>query len=563
LLRRRTERLTAADLAVVVPFALGSRARNDPVMTTGRVGERIHGLLAAWAILFERESAKPPSDASGASKRPEQQSDLLQRLREHLLLSRHVPDTSRQPSTGETAAGASLLAQRLRRVTLCQFLTDPAEIELLESALDSIDAMVRQFPVASGIEHEPLPVAPKPSQTAPRPAEGWPARMSEHPLMVLRRLLDPIPVGIWAYDASGLLVGLNPEAEWMHVKPASSLVGHYNVIDDIRANPAICDLAGKPLAYDDNPIVRALRGETVRQAELVWRAEGRDYYLQLDGAALRDTQGNVVGIVVAARDIGPRVAFERELEQERSAAEAASRHKTLMLAALAHDIRAPLNTVSLATELLEGHVLDQSHPDVVENLRAVRHSIGNVLELLSEILDLSRIEAGAMPLTRTRFAIRPALEECLASILTQARRKGLTCELDDRKASQLTIETDRVKFKQIVSNLLTNALRHTEKGQIPLEVEADRDEIFIRVIDTGPGIAPEDQSRVFEAFTRLESPYAGPHDGIGLGLSIARRLAELLGAKLELESTLGQGSRFTFRLPRAPHESAPSAGTNH
>jgi signal transduction histidine kinase len=187
---------------------------------------------------------------------------------------------------------------------------------------------------------------------------------------------------------------------------------------------------------------------------------------------------------------------------------------------------------------------------VVESLRAVRHSIGNVLELLSEMLGLSRLEAGQTRVSRTTFPIRPALEECLATIRAHARVKQLICVLEDCDAANLEIETDRVKFKQIVSNLLTNALRHTERGEVRIAVKAAPDAVLVHVVDTGEGIASEDHGRIFEAFTRLESTHGEPHEGVGLGLSIARRLAEILGARIELESAPGTGSKFTVRIPR-------------
>jgi CheY-like chemotaxis protein/anti-sigma regulatory factor (Ser/Thr protein kinase) len=201
--------------------------------------------------------------------------------------------------------------------------------------------------------------------------------------------------------------------------------------------------------------------------------------------------------------------------------------------------------------LLELHADGNADPDVLECLRTIRHSVRNVLDLLNDLLDLTRIDAGALPPEITRFDLVPALEECLASVETQARRKGLACVLDVAGLAGLQIDTDRAKLKQIVGNLLSNALRYTERGSIRLRGELAGDRLQISVQDTGIGIAPEDQGRIFDEFARLAAPRTpgdeGP--GTGLGLAICRRLAGLLRGEITLRSVPGDGSTFTLALP--------------
>jgi signal transduction histidine kinase/ActR/RegA family two-component response regulator len=238
-----------------------------------------------------------------------------------------------------------------------------------------------------------------------------------------------------------------------------------------------------------------------------------------------------------------------EAERHRAAAEEASRHKTRLLTTLSHDARTPLNAVVLSAHLLEMHVQGSDDPEVAECLRTIRHAVRNVLDLLEDLLNLTKIDAGALPAVVSRFELEPALHECLSSIEAQAHQKGLDCRLEPDGLVGLVIETDRAKLKQILSNLLSNALRYTERGRIRLLGDRTTRGITISVADTGVGIAPADQARIFDEFAMLDNPSRPTGEGTGLGLAICRRLAHLLKGTITLESTPGVGSTFTLTLP--------------
>jgi CheY-like chemotaxis protein/anti-sigma regulatory factor (Ser/Thr protein kinase) len=199
--------------------------------------------------------------------------------------------------------------------------------------------------------------------------------------------------------------------------------------------------------------------------------------------------------------------------------------------------------------LLESQAKDQDDAEVLECLRTIRDSVRNVLDLLSDLLDLSRIDAGATRAEISRFDLQLTLRECLSSIEPQARAKGLDVQLDPGNLPDTRLETDRAKLKQILSNLLSNALRYTERGRIRLFATRDDGHFRIGVEDTGVGIAEVDQSRIFDEFAVLEHPNRHRGEGTGLGLAICRRLANLLEGEIELESKLGVGSTFTLVLP--------------
>jgi two-component system CheB/CheR fusion protein len=287
--------------------------------------------------------------------------------------------------------------------------------------------------------------------------------------------------------------------------------------------------------------------------EMVYRLLHRDgqYRWVTDrGSPYQDAKDVFLGYLGSCMDITTRVELEAKLEQQ-------SQHKSRLMAALSHDARTPLNAVVLSAKLLESQAKDQDDPEVRECLTTIRNAVRNVLDLLSDLLDLSRIDAGATRAEVSRFALQETLAECLSSVEPQARDKGLDIRLEVGELAPVGLETDRAKLKQILSNLLSNALRYTEKGGIRLFAERDRRTIRIGVEDTGVGIAEPDQSRIFDEFAVLEHPNRPRGEGTGLGLAICRRLANLLHGEILLESELGRGSTFTLVLPSSILTSAP------
>ena len=270
--------------------------------------------------------------------------------------------------------------------------------------------------------------------------------------------------------------------------------------------------------------------------------DGRYRWVTDRGAPYHDARGTFLGYLGSCLDITDRVELEAKLEQQ-------SQHKSRLMSALSHDARTPLNAVVLSAKLLESQVKDQDDPEVQECLRTIRNAVRNVLDLLSDLLDLSRIDAGATLAESSRFPLRATLAECLSSIEPQARAKGLDVRLDAGDLADARLETDRAKLKQILSNLLSNALRYTEKGHIRLFASRADGRILIGVEDTGVGIAEADQQRIFDEFAVLEHPNRPRGEGTGLGLAICRRLANLLQGEILLESAPGRGSTFTLALP--------------
>ncbi len=289
--------------------------------------------------------------------------------------------------------------------------------------------------------------------------------------------------------------------------------------------------------------------------EMVYRLLHRDgdYRWVTDrGAPYHDARGTFLGYLGSCMDITGRIELEVKLEQQ-------SQHKSRLMSALSHDARTPLNAVVLSAKLLESQTKDQDDPEVRECLRTIRNAVNNVLDLLSDLLDLSRIDAGATLAETSRFDLFPTLAECLSSIEPQARAKGLDVCLEAGDLSRVRLETDRAKLKQILSNLLSNALRYTEKGRIRLFAGAVDGQIRIGVEDSGVGIADSDQQKIFDEFAVLEHPNRLRGEGTGLGLAICRRLANLLQGEILLVSRPGLGSTFTLVLPKSVLLDEPAA----
>jgi PAS domain S-box-containing protein len=355
-----------------------------------------------------------------------------------------------------------------------------------------------------------------------------------------RSIAEQSPVMIWRTDAAGMCDYVNQT--WCEFR-GGTVNDHLGArwLDGIHPDDADRCRARIREALE--------RLEPFEMAYRLLRHDAQYRWLSNRGTPYADAGGTILGFLGSCLDITDRIELETALEEQRSLAEESSRHKSRLVSSLSHDARTPLTAVVLAAQLLEVHCVDEQDAEVKECLRTIRHSVKNVLDLLNDLLDLSKIDAGASPVEVSRFPISPTLVECLANIENQARAKGLSVRLDPDGLEGTVFETDRSKLKQIVGNLLSNALRYTEEGEIRLFCERNEDAIRISVADTGIGIDPSDQSRIFDEFATLDYSRRQAGEGTGLGLAICRRLANLLKGEIALKSAPGVGSTFSLVLP--------------
>lgn len=239
-----------------------------------------------------------------------------------------------------------------------------------------------------------------------------------------------------------------------------------------------------------------------------------------------------------------------ELETAKSAVEKAEKARDIFLANMSHELRTPINTILGLNEL----ILRESQEEAVkEYARDIRQAGNILLALVSDILDFSKLEADKMELTEGIYDVSSLLNDLINSISVQQRRKKLDLVLEIAQDIPYKLFGDEIHIRQIIGNLLSNAVRYTEKGRITLhlswkELPKDSIEIFVIVKDTGIGIKEEDIPKLFHAFQRMDSAARSKNDRTGLGLAITQRLIEMMGGKLDVQSVYGKGSAFSFRI---------------
>jgi GAF domain-containing protein/anti-sigma regulatory factor (Ser/Thr protein kinase) len=242
----------------------------------------------------------------------------------------------------------------------------------------------------------------------------------------------------------------------------------------------------------------------------------------------------------------------REIEDKSRQIEAANRHKSEFLANMSHELRTPLNAIIGFSEVLGERMFGELNEKQAEYTDDILSSGRHLLSLINEILDLSKVEAGRMELELVKFDLPLAIDNARTFVRERATKHGINLEVsvDERLGEYLG---DERKIKQILLNLLSNAVKFTpEGGRIGIKARQADGSIEISVSDTGIGIAPEDQPKIFEEFRQVGTDYAHRTEGTGLGLTLAKKFVELHGGKIWVESEVGKGSTFTFTLPEKP-----------
>ena len=249
-----------------------------------------------------------------------------------------------------------------------------------------------------------------------------------------------------------------------------------------------------------------------------------------------------------ALDITERIKTQKAMQQAKETAEYASRAKSDFLANMSHELRTPLNAIIGFAEILRDELVGSINDEQKECVNDIHISGEHLLEMINDILDLSKIEAGKMALQLETFSIVEAVEEVNTIITALAVKKDLDLTLNYNRNSM--IEADRVKFKQVFYNLLSNAVKFTpEGGKVATELEITDTELSAQVIDTGIGIAEEDQAKLFAPFTQIDTSKSRRYGGTGLGLALTHRLIQLHGGEISVKSEEGKGSNFALKMP--------------
>ncbi|WJY19350.1 ATP-binding protein [Alteriqipengyuania flavescens] len=283
-------------------------------------------------------------------------------------------------------------------------------------------------------------------------------------------------------------------------------------------------------------------------------ADGTHKYVEARGQPELDPQGNPVALFGMLADRSGEYRMRSEVEAERDRANEVSRAKAAFLSRLSHQLREPAATVVGYSDMLSREV---GEPNLLRSLEQVSRSAGRITEILDDVLDLAQVEAGAMSVDVAPTDLGALLKDIVDRSCQRAREKHLSLSLRVDESVPAAILTDERRLRQIVENLVANAIIYTDSGFIVVAAKAVDGMLKITVRDTGIGIDPAAHKVIFEEFRQLPVNVARPEGGIGLGLPIGRQLARMLGGQLMVDSTPGNGSTFTLSIPCRRSEATP------
>lgn len=483
------------------------------------------------------------SGADGYLTKPVQPQRLLERVGDFLS---DRPVRSRRPAS--------------EAVMLRAFGRMPSVEADREQVLDLLLASFEEFASTyEALQHTERERARALEQERKARAEAEAARREKEALLqelerkqaLLDAVLAQMPAGVAMIEApEGRLLYHNEEAVRLLGHPLMDAGGEGD-----RAPGALHE-DGTPYAPEEYPTPRALlRGEVVRDEEVRYRrGEGDVVHLSINSGPVRDPAGKVVAAVSVFEDISERKQAEEErarllaLEQEaRERAEEAVQVRDDVLRMVSHDLRNPISAILTIAELLEEFELDRERQ--AKQVQAIRRTAEQMSRLVSGLLDLKRIEAGqAIPVDPKPVEVRPLLVEGSVLFALQAEQKGV--EVVHRAPEGLpAVQADRERVLQVLWNLTGNAIKFTpEHGRVVVEAGAHGDDVLFSVTDTGAGIPPEDQEKLFDPFWQAKRT---ARLGTGLGLPISKAIVEAHGGRIWVESAVGEGTTFRFTLPAA------------
>ena len=370
-------------------------------------------------------------------------------------------------------------------------------------------------------------------------------RLNEH-VHFLQELLDSIPNPIFFKDLNGQYQGCNKAFEACLGLARQEIIG--KSVHDVVPQ----DLADKShemdLALFENPGVQTYEAA-------MWYADGVEHNVIFSKATVSKPDGTLSGLVGVIIDITQHTQLEEELKSSKLAAEAANRAKSDFLASMSHELRTPLNAIIGFSQVLQEQYFGELNERQVDYVRDILESGQHLLSLINDILDLSKVELGRMELEESSVSVAGLLERSALMIREKAvkHRIDLHVNIPD-ELRDLEITADQRRLRQVMFNLLSNAAKFTpDGGSIALEVSKHDEVVTVTVADTGIGIPPEHQDRIFEEFYQVRDELSDKEPGTGLGLALVKQLVELHGGKAWVESEgRDKGSRFGVVLPMRP-----------
>ena len=389
-----------------------------------------------------------------------------------------------------------------------------------------------------------------------------------------RSLLDAAQTAILSVDAEGRFTHVNPFAESLLGYTAVELIGQatpdllHSPDQLARASAELCAESQRELPDDWRVFLHIADRRSGAAEWTLRRKDGSEVPVLQAVSVMHDQQGGLVGLLFVATDLTDMKRLERELRESEARAREASRAKSAFVAAMSHEIRTPMIGVTGMVEVLSHTRLDDEQR---RSLNIIQHSAETLLQILGDVLDVSKIEAGRLEIHPEVASLRSVVAGATYNYLGSASSKGLQLEFDIDERVAPALRFDPVRLRQVLANFLSNAIKFTDQGRIDLSVAVlDEDEqhqqLRLAVRDTGIGVTEEAQKRLFRPFAQAESDTTRKYGGTGLGLMICRRLAHLMGGAVRMESAPGEGTTLflEIRLPKAdpallPAESGDAA----
>ncbi|MGE6667502.1 PAS domain S-box protein [Paenibacillus xylanexedens] len=359
-------------------------------------------------------------------------------------------------------------------------------------------------------------------------------------------ILNTVTEGIFGLDADGITMFMNPAAASMFGYEAKEFIGKnsHPIIHHTRAD-------GSHLPQEECPIHMTVLDGQIRsiKEDVFWRKDGSSFLVQYQVTPIIE-QGQIQGAVVVFND----VTGEREIVRAKETAELAAQAKSEFLSMVSHEIRTPMNGIVGMTELLIGTDLSEEQREYAE---IIRDSGDALLNILNDILDFSKLESGKMALAYEPFALRKMLEQVAELFKPRADEKHLEIRYRLNPSIPEFMVGDAIRIRQILVNLVGNALKFTDQGSIEVAVDIIKgrkpeDSVLdFAVQDTGIGIPADKLDQLFQSFSQLHPVINRKYGGTGLGLVISKRLVEIMGGSISVESIEGEGSTFRFAVPAA------------
>jgi PAS domain S-box-containing protein len=374
----------------------------------------------------------------------------------------------------------------------------------------------------------------------------------------LADIINFMPDAVLVIDRESKIIAWNRAIEEMTGAKAEEMLGEgdyeYALPFYGERRPILIDLVTVPQKELEQNYAHIRREGPVLVGETyVPRLKGGGAYLLGTASTLRDSRGQVVGAIEVIRDFTERKQREEAWQQAKEAAEAATQAKSSFLATMSHEIRTPMNAIIGMSGLLMDTPLSTDQRDFAET---IRDSGDALLTIINDILDFSKMEAGKMDLEQQPFDLRECVESALDLMRLKASEKGLelACEIIGDVPPAIT--GDVTRLRQVLVNLLSNAVKFTEQGEVVVTVErrgegtSPLQELHFTVLDTGIGIPPDRLNRLFRAFSQVDSSTTRKYGGTGLGLAVSKRLSEMMGGTMwvESEGVPGKGSAFHFTI---------------